>query len=244
MVGIYKITNKITNQCYIGQSIDIARRWRAHKLAAKNNTVDAPLYKAIKEYGLENFEFEILIECQPKELNQLEKKYICLYDSYINGYNQTSGGAGSSNCCVKISNESLLEIYDLLLNTNIPMIQIAEAYGVGNDTISEINTGKTRLQDGYEYPLRQKKRLCAYCGKQLNRTQDKYCSVECLKSFNRQGRPTREELKVLIRTLPFTKIGEKFGVSDNAIRKWCVAEKLPSKTREIKQYSEEQWKMV
>ena len=244
MVGIYKITNKITNQCYIGQSIDIVRRWRAHKLAAENKTIDAPLYIAIREYGLKNFELEILVECQPKELNSLEKEYICLYDSYNNGYNQTSGGAGTSNCCVKISNESLVEIYDLLLNTDILLGQIAEIYDVGIDTISEINTGKARIQDGYEYPLRQKKRFCACCGKQLNHTQDKYCSVECVNNFKRQGRPTREELKTLIRTLPFTKIGEKYGVSDNAIRKWCVAENLPSKSREIKQYSEEQWKLI
>jgi hypothetical protein len=31
----------------------------------------------------------------------------------------------------------------------------------------------------------------------------------------------------MIRTMPFTKIGEHFGVTDNAIRKWCDAEKLP-----------------
>ena len=244
MIGIYKITNKITNQCYIGQSIDIARRWRAHKQTAENNSIKAPLYEAIRQYGLENFNFEILIECQPKELNALEKDYIYQYDSYSNGYNQTSGGAGTSNCCVKISNESLMEIYDLLINTDISLGQIADNYNVGIDTISEINTGKTRLQDGYEYPLRQRKRFCACCGKQLNHSQDKYCSIECVSKTKRQGRPAREELKTLIRTLPFTKIGEKYGVSDNAIRKWCVAENLPSKSKEIKQYSEEQWKLI
>jgi uncharacterized protein YjcR len=42
-------------------------------------------------------------------------------------------------------------------------------------------------------------------------------------------RPNRDELKQLIRTLPFTKIGKMFGVSDNAIRKWCNAYNLPRK---------------
>ena len=241
MVGIYKITNKITNQCYIGQSIDIARRWRAHRQAAKDQKTETPLYKAIEEYGINNFEFTVLVECQPKELNSLEKYYISKFDSYNNGYNQTSGGAGTSNCCVKISIECLIEIYDLLMNSDISLGQIAEEYGVGIDTISEINTGKTRVQDGYIYPLRKKERFCTCCGKKLKSSQDKYCSTDCTNKTKRIGRPNREELKKLIRSLPFTRIGQQFGVSDNAIRKWCMAEGLPSKSKDIKAYSDEEW---
>lgn len=48
----------------------------------------------------------------------------------------------------------------------------------------------------------------------------------------------------MIRILPFTKIGEKFNVSDNAIRKWCDAEKLPRKSSEIKSYSDEEWSKI
>lgn len=35
------------------------------------------------------------------------------------------------------------------------------------------------------------------------------------------SRPTKEELEILINSTPFVKIGEKYGVSDNAVRKWC-----------------------
>ena len=55
---------------------------------------------------------------------------------------------------------------------------------------------------------------------------------------------TREELKNLIRTMPFTKIGEKFNVSDNAIRKWCDKYNLPRKSSDIKKYSDEEWLKV
>ena len=55
---------------------------------------------------------------------------------------------------------------------------------------------------------------------------------------------TREELKKLIRTIPFTKIGEMFGVSDNAIRKWCDKFGLPRKVSEIKKYSNEEWEKI
>lgn len=48
----------------------------------------------------------------------------------------------------------------------------------------------------------------------------------------------------MIRNMPFTKIGEKYGVSDNAIRKWCKAEKLPTKKTEIIKFSEEEWSKI
>lgn len=45
----------------------------------------------------------------------------------------------------------------------------------------------------------------------------------------------------MIRTMPFTHIAKKFGVSDNAIRKWCIAENLPKKKTEINKFSDEEW---
>lgn len=55
---------------------------------------------------------------------------------------------------------------------------------------------------------------------------------------------SREELKKLIRTTPFTQIGKQFGVSDNTIRKWCDKYNLPKKSSEIKSYTDEQWSMI
>ena len=57
-------------------------------------------------------------------------------------------------------------------------------------------------------------------------------------------RPSREDLKQLIRTTPFTQIAQKYGVSDNAIRKWCVAMNLPNKKGDINNYSEEEWNLI
>lgn len=89
MIGIYKITNKINGKCYIGQSIDIERRWREHKRARDENKI---LYKDIKRYGIKNFEFKILQECQIDELDELEIYYIKKFDTFNNGYNLTLGG--------------------------------------------------------------------------------------------------------------------------------------------------------
>ena len=89
--GIYSITNKKTGQKYIGQSIHIERRFEQHKYNKKPVTY---IDRAINKYGADNFEFKILEECKPTELNKLEKRYIKKYNTYKskNHYNLTSGG--------------------------------------------------------------------------------------------------------------------------------------------------------
>jgi len=57
-------------------------------------------------------------------------------------------------------------------------------------------------------------------------------------------RPTREELKQLIRHVPFVKLAEQYGVSDKAIAKWCIAENLPSRKKDILLYSDEEWDKI
>jgi group I intron endonuclease len=96
---IYKVTNKINNKCYIGQTIqkDPYARWAKHKYDAKKG-LNYPLYNAIQKYGKLNFEFEIIhIVNSLDELNQLEVKYIKEFNSLTpNGYNIKDGGNNRS----------------------------------------------------------------------------------------------------------------------------------------------------
>lgn len=87
------------------------------------------------------------------------------------------------------------------------------------------------------------KYYCSNCGKEIIKNVTGLCS-ECLIEINRAKRPSREELKKLIRELPFTKIGKQFGISDNAIRKWCIAYSLPSKKSDIQKYTDSQWSEI
>ena len=64
------------------------------------------------------------------------------------------------------------------------------------------------------------------------------------KSNRKVERCSREELKNLIRTTSFVQIGKKFGISDNAIRKWCVYYNLPSKVKDIKAISDKDWDTI
>ncbi len=137
--GIYKIENKINGKVYIGQSVNIKKRWKEHKYLSNNISLTQVLYKAIRKYGLENFEFDIICECNKNDLNDLEIKYIKEFNSYIkwennNGYNMTAGGEGIKgyklskkmkehlriiNTGKKHSDETKLKIRNILINNNV-----------------------------------------------------------------------------------------------------------------------------
>ena len=84
------------------------------------------------------------------------------------------------------------------------------------------------------------KNFCVDCGKEINKR-----STRCEECFNIHSRiverPCRDELKTLIRAKPFTTIAKDYGVSDNAVRKWCDFYNLPRKKKEINNYSNEEW---
>ena len=83
---------------------------------------------------------------------------------------------------------------------------------------------------------------CSKCGAEITRYSDSGLCAKCFKETTRKcERPERIELKELIRNLPFTQIGEKYGVTDNAVRKWCKNYGLPVKKTEIKAMNDEEW---
>lgn len=93
---IYKITNLVNNKIYIGQAIDIQKRWREHLNCAKKQ-INTVLYKAMRKYGTTNFTIEQIDTASTKEeLNNKEIYWIKKLNS-INpevGYNLTAGGTG------------------------------------------------------------------------------------------------------------------------------------------------------
>lgn len=247
--GIYKITNRLSGKSYIGQAIDIEARWSKEKgraFSPNSSEYNKTLSRAFRKYGIENFSFEILEECDAGDLNDREIYYISLYDTYFNGYNETTGGnSGNMNACQKISKEQLLEIYDLLQNSDLSQREIAIKYNVGDDVISTINHGKSRRLSGYTYPLRYNSSsyYCCDCSVKISRK-----AIRCDKCqkihIRKSERPNREILKQEIRTIPFTQLGKKYNVSDKCISKWCEYYKLPSKKSIIKTYSDDEWELI
>ena len=94
MFAIYKFANRINKKVYIGQtSQDITKRIRNPKYCSNISTSKFP--RAIKKYGLNCFDFNVLCYCDTlKESNYLEICFIEKYNSFKNGYNTTAGGDG------------------------------------------------------------------------------------------------------------------------------------------------------
>jgi group I intron endonuclease len=87
---IYKITNTISNKCYIGQTREETpeKRWKAHRASIKSGKGCNALINAFRKHGLNNFKFEVVIICFDETILQMEKHYIHKYNSLTpHGYN-------------------------------------------------------------------------------------------------------------------------------------------------------------
>lgn len=88
------------------------------------------------------------------------------------------------------------------------------------------------------------KNFCIDCGKEILQS-----SIRCVECANKEKskkqriveRPERQELKSLIRSQNFLQIGRKYGVTDNAVRKWCDGYNLPRTKKEIQKFTDTDW---
>ena len=91
--AVYKITNTITGDFYIGSSKNVKQRWNEHKCQSRwNRYPNSQLYLDMNKYGLDNFEFQVLVEVEEGKLKDAEQKFIetlkpTYNDRNANGYN-------------------------------------------------------------------------------------------------------------------------------------------------------------
>lgn len=242
MIGIYKITNTVNNKIYIGQSVNIKRRWRQHiNRAGQDNT---PLHNAIHKYGTDKFLFEVIEECTIDLLDSLEQKWIQHYNSAIPyGYNVSLGGQRSKGAVY--AHFDSLEIDDIIHllqhNFEITINEIAAMYGVSFQTISDINIGRSYINEQLNYPLREryaaqrKDYRCELCGAPVYRGSAR--CAKCAQIASRKvERPDKLSLAKEIVEYGFEATGRKYGVSGNAIKKWCKEYEMPHLKKELKEW--------
>lgn len=195
-------------------------------------------------------------DCRTKRKQELvkvggEKCQICGYDKCIAALEfhhcypkEKIYGLSSGNCHSLLSD--LLEVQKCILlcsnchreveYNNIqlePYIDKNNAEKIAEDNGYKIVWDKNKIID------LKKGTFCKQCGIKITHGAN-LCS-KCYKESLCSVRPSREELKKLIRTTPFTKIGTMFNVTDNAVRKWCIKYNLPSKKQDIHLISNEDW---
>jgi len=98
MIGVYCFHNLINGKKYIGASINVEDRRRAHK---SNHLCDRyshlPFYCALKYYGWDNFVWGVIEECNKDELSEKERTWITHYDTTNHGYNCQVGNSENWN---------------------------------------------------------------------------------------------------------------------------------------------------
>lgn len=139
--GIYKITSP-SNKIYIGQSVDIDKRFKAYKrLSCKSQR---KLYNSLLKYGFENHIFEIIEECSINLLNEREKFFVVFYNTFNskNGLNIRDGGGNSA----KLSEEQKKKISNSLKGVKHSEDRIkANRNGQLGKKLSEEHKEKIRL---------------------------------------------------------------------------------------------------
>lgn len=148
-------TNKIV---YVGQTVDLETRHKKHiqydPFNKNTREFKYPLSRGIRKYGEEEYQLIILeSNLLKEELNEKEKYWIAFYDTYFNGYNQSTGGA---NPVKPIFTEEKIDlVIEMLKDESYSYNDIMKKTGISMTHIYNINTGKRRKRDSLDYPIRK-----------------------------------------------------------------------------------------
>ena len=132
---IYKIKNKINSKIYIGLTTNsVVNRFKQHLYESFNSNskgYNFVLHKAIRKYGEENFEIDIIEEVEDEKLQLREQYWIDFFNSIIPfGYNMTYGGEGT----VKYNKKQILQWW----NEGMSSEQIKNICGIHYTTLKKI----------------------------------------------------------------------------------------------------------
>ena len=175
MYYIYKFTNKINEKIYIGQTNNLQKRYNGHKSVSFNkNSSDynLPFHCAIRKYGIENFNYEVLEEIDENEsqefVDEREIFFINEFKSLIdeNGYNISLGGQGfrrkplSFEECLQKSKlftkEEILDIQNRLINDEeFEDIETFYSPKLKPSFLRNINCGLNFKNPELDYPLKK-----------------------------------------------------------------------------------------
>ena len=159
--GIYMLVFEGTDKVYIGQSVNIEKRYKQHLLSMRNRECSPKLLNAVGTFGYPKM--EILSECLVSELDEQEDDGIEIYNSVDNGFNTYSraneaptytGKYGYGN--TKYPKDIIISALNYLVDTDFTYSQISEIIGIPTATISNISSLLSHTWLREEYPEKYK----------------------------------------------------------------------------------------
>ena len=113
--GVYKITNTVTGDFYIGSSKNIKSRWANHKCYSTwKQHPNNPMYLDIQKYGTDKFVFEILAEVETEHLKETEQQFIETLKPTYNNYNANGLDIDRyKEYLLKKESKNAIEFYDV-----------------------------------------------------------------------------------------------------------------------------------
>jgi group I intron endonuclease len=177
--SIYKSTNKINGKVYIGFDSNWPNRIGEHKVQHRNKNYH--FYYAIRKYGWDNFEWELLYQSYDGEhcLKYMESYFIEQYDSFNSGYNSTLGGEGTLGWAKFITEDTRKKMSDGQKGKVIPnkvRIKISKTMkGIPKSQetkakMSASQKGKPKSEEHRQkiHELNTKLYMCPHCNREFN----------------------------------------------------------------------------
>ena len=221
---IYMYKNKINGKIYIGQTTCSLKK-RLYDHLHQDGYID----RALRKYGIENFEITVLEDNinDTNMLNEREIYYIEKYKSYENGYNLTVGGNGSKKYTKKFVDNI---IYDIK-NTSLSLKDIGKKHGVSLSTVFDINRGYILNDPSIKYPIRKERNTTKYSLKLINE------AINYLKDTKLSFSDIAKKMNVKISFIDDINRGKRKGINKNIsypIRKSNIKKPNISKEQALK----------
>jgi group I intron endonuclease len=189
---IYRVTNNINSKSYVGQSIfsTIKNRKRDHWNDTFLRFDDLKFHRALKKHGFENFNWEIIDNCDNDKLDEREIYWISFYDSFKKGYNSTLGGQG--NYGHKFNKKQIKKLSIAVKKSRTPEVR---------KKIGDAQRGSKHHQFGKPLKAETKRKLSiSLTGrKHTEETKRKISDAQRGSKHHQFGKPLSDEIKEKIR---------------------------------------------
>lgn len=229
---IYCYTNKTNGKKYIGQTNNLNRRRKQHiqdsihQHKGHEISYNLPFHAAIRKYGIDNFDFEILKVIDTEDwsiVNNLESELIKMNNSMApNGYNLQAQGMTNSGKNTSVLSQETIQAIIQELKEKRYISDIANTYQLSRSYISDINNGRCLRQPNEKYPLQQNRITTDEYYQIIDLIENTNYSLREIARYMNRNRDTIEKINKGHQQIVRTLYDGEFPIRENARRGYTL----------------------